>query len=183
MIDVFNHPTIAQLSRFIDGLEKQEVVSAINKHELTDSVPLSYAQERLWFIDKLEGSLHYHMPAALRFTGNLDIDALENAIVAIVNRHEAIRTVFEEVDGKAYQKVLPADQWQLDFTPISDYSGTEQDFIRSEVDRPFNLNSDHMLRAHLLQTGEAEYLLVFVMHHIASDGWSMSILVEELMEL
>ncbi|MEM9821238.1 MAG: amino acid adenylation domain-containing protein, partial [Bacteroidota bacterium] len=181
LIDIFNYPTIAQLAVFIDQLEPTVGNMTITASERPERIPLSYAQERLWFIDQLEGSVHYHMPAVLRFKGELNASALKIAISSIVNRHEVIRTVFEEVEGKAYQKIMPINQWKLNFTPLNEFAGDRDAFIAAEIERPFDLSQDHMLRANLLQVAEEEFILVFVMHHIASDGWSMSILVDELM--
>ncbi|HVI46050.1 MAG TPA: amino acid adenylation domain-containing protein, partial [Chitinophaga sp.] len=145
-----------------------------------EAIPLSFSQERLWFIDKLEGSVHYHIPTVLKFRGVLDSTALEQAFREVVNRHEVLRTVMREEDGQAWQHFLEKDSWHL--SAIDESAGREE-AIHTLLHAPFDLSQDHMLRAALLNDGPSAYLLVMVMHHIASDGWSGNVLVRELVEL
>ncbi|MEO7583968.1 MAG: amino acid adenylation domain-containing protein [Ferruginibacter sp.] len=149
-------------------------------------IPLSYSQERLWFIDRLEGSVQYHMPSVLKLTGKLNKEALTFALKEIVNRHEIVRTVFREEDGQAYQHINPVDDWQLTFIDGSLYKAdrdTLKHFIQQLINQPFDLSKDYMLRSHLISVEPGEHILVVTMHHIASDGWSRSVLVREVMEL
>ncbi|MGY0035033.1 condensation domain-containing protein [Pedobacter sp. NJ-S-72] len=105
--------------------------------------------------------------------------ALELALQMIVNRHEVLRSVIREQDGIAYQQVLKADQWKLSI--FNKEAGFNQELLVKEfIDRPFDLSADAMLRAGLFQVTADEALLVIVMHHIASDGWSLSVIVKEL---
>ncbi|MHA4812678.1 condensation domain-containing protein, partial [Flavitalea flava] len=147
-------------------------------------IPLSFAQERLWFIDKLEGSVAYHMPLILGLQGQVNEEALVYAFQAVVNRHEVLRTVITEQEGKASQRVLDGAGWRMtmledralkraDRAALSAYLG---ELIRS----PFDLSRDYTLRATLIRVGDQEWMLVLVVHHIASDGWSNAILVKEL---
>ena len=146
-------------------------------------LPLSFAQERLWFIDRLEGSQAYHMPVVLRIAGNLDPRILEKAFREIINRHEVLRTTLVEKDGTPFQRVQPAGGWTLG-CPAQPISGEEQErIIRERIARPFDLAKDHMLRADLFKTTGGGHLLVMVMHHVASDDWSMPIIVRELVTL
>jgi amino acid adenylation domain-containing protein/non-ribosomal peptide synthase protein (TIGR01720 family) len=184
--EVFDHPTIAALSVQINRQENKELLPVISRRESAMRIPLSFAQERLWFIDRLQGSVQYHMPSVFRLTGKLDKRALENALRAIVNRHEVLRTVIREEDGVGYQHINPPDQWQLQYLPgkeITDNNNTLQDYIKEFLQQPFDLAADSMLRAVLIEVAAEEYTLVTVLHHIAFDGWSVPILVQELIAL
>jgi amino acid adenylation domain-containing protein len=149
-------------------------------------IPLSFSQERLWFIDQLEGSVQYHMPVILRLRGLLDTSALSKALQGVVNRHEVLRTVIAEEEGSGYQQILSENSWELDITDGSTYASDSdklQAYIISLTQAPFDLSKDHMLRATLIELNPLEQVLVATMHHIASDGWSASILVKEVVEL
>jgi amino acid adenylation domain-containing protein len=151
-----------------------------------DGAPLSFAQERLWFIDQLEpGSTVYSIPMAWRLGGALDEVALERALGEIVRRHEALRTVFREVDGSPVQVITPFDGFAL---PVEDLSGLgeadREAAVRrrtgEEVARPFDLSAGPLVRGSLLRLGAEDHLLLLSMHHIVSDGWSMGVLFREL---
>ena len=144
------------------------------------SIPLSFSQERLWFIDQLAGSVQYHIPVVLRLKG-IDDRVLERALRGLLERHEVLRTVYREQDGIACQELLEAASWQLGRLVLEDDSTNT--LVEELVSRPFDLSQDHMLRANLLKLNKEEALLVVTMHHIASDGWSSAILSRELMEL
>ncbi len=148
-------------------------------------IPLSSSQERLWFLDQLEGSTAYHIPTVLRLRGQLDKIALELALKGVVNRHEVLRTVIVGEDGKAYQHIQPENGWKLVVIDDLIYRN-DADALRTAIkeltDAPFDLSADYMLRAYLIVTGEDEYVLSVTMHHIASDGWSSGIIVKELIE-
>ncbi len=163
-----------------EAKNKQKLIPQIKKidRSSTQEFGLSYAQERLWFIDKLQGSSSYHISGVLRLKGVLEISMLEAALRQIVARHESLRTIFTEIEGEPYQKVISADDFQLDKAEIS------TDIVEKSIDTalttPFDLGSDYMLRAHLLPIAAEEHILVLVLHHIASDGWSIPIIVKEL---
>ncbi|HET9279980.1 MAG TPA: condensation domain-containing protein, partial [Flavitalea sp.] len=149
-------------------------------------LPLSFSQERLWFIHQMEGSVQYHIPAVLRLLGALNKRALEQALHHIVHRHEVLRTVFLEKDGHARQVIRDSKEWHLNVIDGSQYSNDDtgfQKFVQQLIGEPFNLEQDYMVRAHLVQVNEEEHILVVVTHHIASDGWSTSIIVKEVIEL
>ncbi|MGO4295024.1 amino acid adenylation domain-containing protein, partial [Chitinophaga sp. RAB17] len=184
--DVFDFPTIAGLAAQLLQQTSPAATPELQRTERPAHIPLSYSQERLWFIDQLEGSLTYHIPTVLRLKGHLNREALAAAFQAIVNRHEVLRTVIAEEDGLAYQQVLEKDQWQLQITDESLYRENEavlQQYLQQLINIPFDLRSAHMLRVHLVVTGPAEHILLVVLHHIASDGWSTGIMVRELAEL
>jgi amino acid adenylation domain-containing protein/non-ribosomal peptide synthase protein (TIGR01720 family) len=175
----FLYPVIKELAAYLQTLDPKQAAPAIIVAERPALIPLSFSQERLWFIDRLEGSVQYHMPAVLNLEGALDVKALEHALQQIVNRHEILRTVIEEHGGRACQRVLDKDLWTIQV--ISDQPSGE--YINSLIRAPFDLSRDHMLRTHLFRLSDNKHTLVLTMHHIASDGWSISIIVRELVEL
>jgi len=146
--------------------------------------PLSFAQQRLWFLDQLEPGGLYNVGEALRLTGDLDVPALSRALDAIVARHEALRTTYRSVDGEPMQIVNPPAPVSF---PLVDLAGADPDEVRRRVDeevgRPFDLLRDPMLRALLIRESPTSHVLVLSMHHIATDGWSVSILFRELAAL
>ena len=151
-----------------------------------NGMQVSFAQERLWFIDQLEGSIQYHIPTILNLKGNLNVEALQYAIQQVINRHEVLRTVIRENEGRAWQYIKDKDGWQLNKLDGNQYKQDPdqlQSFIQQLINAPFNLANDYMLRAHLLGISEQEHVLIVTLHHIASDGWSNSIIVRELVEL
>ncbi|SKA37897.1 Methyltransferase domain-containing protein [Chitinophaga eiseniae] len=184
--DVFDYPTVKALSARLDHNRIDTTVPAIVKQNRPKQVPLSFGQERFWFIDQMEGSVHYHVPAVLRLKGSLQPAVLENALQTIVDRHEVLRTVMEQEDGQAYQQVKPAGNWRLNRISRPDYQhnmAALHEEISRLVAEPFDLQHDYMLRVHLIRLSEQEHVMVVILHHIASDGWSNTILVNELMEL
>ncbi|MBB6498473.1 condensation domain-containing protein, partial [Pedobacter cryoconitis] len=153
-------------------------LSAVDKIQAVSTgmnrIPLSFSQERLWFIDQLEGSVPYHITEVLELHGELSEEALVYALQTIINRHEVLRTVIRQEDGLAYQVVLPADSWQLSAIEAGE---DIQQAVAAFRQQTFDLAADHMLRAGLLGTATGGQLLVITIHHIASDGWSSSIIV------
>ncbi|MEM9822476.1 MAG: amino acid adenylation domain-containing protein, partial [Bacteroidota bacterium] len=148
-----------------------------------DKLPLSYAQERLWFIDQFEGSVQYHQPSVLRIHDELKPEFIEAALKDLVDRHEVLRTIIHAEDGSPYQEARSAEDWKMDYTRMKDGDQINdlKTKIRSIIDVPFDLSSDYMFRAHLIECGPKDFILIMVTHHIASDGWSKSILIKDLM--
>lgn len=183
--DVFTKPTISMLATFLAEEGQTSILAPLVPQERPEKLPLSFAQERLWFIDRLDGSTQYHQGAILKFKGNLDRTILEESFRAIVNRHEVLRTIFKDEDGQPYQVVMPKDQWHLDYEENADAAHPEtlNQILEAEVALPFDLSEDHMLRVKLLKVSNDQHLLIFVMHHIASDGWSLPILVNDLVNI
>ena len=148
--------------------------------------PLSFAQQQLWLVDRLRpGSPAYNVVRAFRLAGVLDMTALESALTAIVARHEALRTTFHETGGEPVQMVGPPRPVEVTVVDVSalpgDARGAALDaHLAEEARRPFDLTCDLMLRAFVARLGEREHALLLVLHHIASDGWSMSVLIDEL---
>jgi amino acid adenylation domain-containing protein len=153
------------------------------------SAPLSFAQERLWFLDQLEpGNAAYNRPLALRLSGTLDVPALEQSLTEIVGRHQVLRTTFAEVEGQPIQIIAPAAGLALpvvDFEPLAATARAVEArrLAEEEARRPFELAHGPLLRALLLRLSGQEYLLLLTMHHIVSDGWSDGILLRELWAL
>jgi len=159
--------------------------SATRQRELAQN-PLSYAQERLWFLDQLEpGSSTYNTSRAFRLFGTIDVDALQAAISAVAARHDVIRSTYTAQNGVPVQTVASPTPIKLKKIDLGSYEEEEdrerrlQELIGEEFSLPFDLTSDVMLRATLFHLSPATHLLLLVMHHIATDGWSMNILLHE----
>ncbi|MEO7583969.1 MAG: amino acid adenylation domain-containing protein [Ferruginibacter sp.] len=185
--DIFDYPTVALLASQLSGNTGNALLAAI-KVQLPrpQYIPLSFSQERLWFIDRLEGSTQYHLPAVLRLKGVLNKTALEKSLQQVVNRHEVLRTVFVEKDGMVAQQIKEKNAWALTFTDgtaFEDKPALLEQHLQQLVYEPFNLSEDYLLRASLVALNEADHVLVVTLHHIASDGWSTAILVKEVVGL
>ena len=150
--------------------------------------PLSFAQQRLWFLHELGSGAAYNMPAALAIEGKLDVAALQQTLSEIVQRHESLRTTFALQEATPYQVIQPPSSFML---PVIDLQMLASEPQNNEVKRrmaaesqqPFDLTQDLMLRGQLLQLAEERFVLLLTMHHIASDGWSIGVLVRELTAL
>ncbi len=161
-------------------------VQTIPRRADGDVCPLSFAQQRLWFLDQLEpGSSIYNIPVAMRLSGPLNVGVLEQCLNEVVRRHEALRTFFRAKEGEPFQVISKTYDLCLPMVDLSSLPETEREtqmleLVNTESHRPFDLSQDLMLRALLLRLGAEEHVLVMTMHHIASDGWSMGILKREL---
>ncbi|HEY0604516.1 MAG TPA: amino acid adenylation domain-containing protein [Herpetosiphonaceae bacterium] len=161
-------------------------------HEAYIFLP-SFAQQRLWFLDQLApGMTAYNLPSAVRLRGRLDLPALHQSLAEIIRRHEAIRTTFATVDGQLVQVVAPESEQPADaLLPLVDLRALpapERDaevrrLALEEARRPFDLAHGPLLRAGLLRVNDDEHVLLLTMHHIISDGWSLGVLVRELVAL
>ncbi|MBV1880989.1 MAG: amino acid adenylation domain-containing protein [Pseudomonadales bacterium] len=152
----------------------------------SDYYALSFAQQRLWFLDQFESdSASYNISAALRLDGHLDVEALRCVFASIVERHEALRTSFVTLDGKAQQIIHSPEDWQLPITELSDLSEKAQqqeldNAIALEAQLPFDLAQCPLMRTQLLKLNDTQHVLLVTMHHIVSDGWSLGVLVKEV---
>src|SRR5437588_9408594 len=151
-------------------------------------MPLSYAQQRLWFLAQMEGgSVTYHLPAALRLQGELDREALKRSLEAIWTRHEGLRSVFVAVEGELRVELLPAETGlplpEHDLRGAVDAEEQLQKLMFEEANAVFDLAQGPLIRAHLVRMEEDEHVLLLTQHHIVSDGWSIGILVREMTEL
>jgi len=187
----FEGPTVRELARRVEALRREGAVQLppVEPVERTGAPPLSFAQERLWFIERLQpGTSVYNIPLPLRLRGPLDVAALEGALGAVVRRHEALRTTFREVDGAPVQVVAPWDGFAL---PVDDLSALDEDareaalrrHAQEDAARPFDLVAGPLVRARLLRLGDDDHALLLCLHHVAADGWSLGILYRELAEL
>src|ERR1700719_3905817 len=148
-------------------------------------LPLSFAQQRLWFIDEFEpGATGYNSALALRLTGALDTAALTRALQGIVARHESLRTTFEGVDGKGVQVIHAEAELAMSLTEFTRGADGSPDglnrVLSRECSRPFDLRQGPLLRALLVRQSSEDHVLLLTAHHIVTDGWSMGILVDEL---
>ncbi|WP_328745020.1 amino acid adenylation domain-containing protein [Streptomyces sp. NBC_00285] len=178
--DLFRYPTVVALSeRVTEGSGELPRAALTRAQERPERVPLSSAQQRLWFLDQMEGpSATYNIPMALRLTGALDAEALRLALGDLLARHESLRTVYPIHEGKAYQSVRAPEPVGLPLVPVTDDTLAAR--LAGLSATPFHLASDIPLRAHLLALGDREHVLLLVIHHIASDGWSNAPLFRDL---
>ncbi|MEA2693615.1 MAG: hypothetical protein QOJ16_3002, partial [Acidobacteriota bacterium] len=151
--------------------------------------PLSYAQQRLWFLDQLEpGNPFYNLPGAIRLTGPLDEPALARSLAGVARRHEVLRTTFSSLSGLPVQRIgpppdLPLPVVDVSALPTGDRAAATRALVAAAVRRPFDLAMGPVMRALLLRLGTGERILVFALHHIVADGWSLRILVREVTAL
>src|ERR1051325_4141882 len=146
-------------------------------------IPSSYAQQRLWLLERLDpGTAAFNMSAAVRLTGALDVSALQQSLDEVVRRHESLRTTFAEVDGEPVQAIASNVEVLLPVIEVDDDEKLER-LIREDAQTPFDLSDGPLLRTTLVRTSAREHVLLLSMHHIVSDGWSIGVLVHELMSL
>jgi amino acid adenylation domain-containing protein len=187
----FQAATIAELAVIIDSASANtpSKISILPGQINRNSAVLSFAQQRLWFLEQLEpGRADYHISSSYHCLGDINISALQQALNAIVARHEVLRTTFTNQDGNPIQVInatspVPLQIFDLRKQPLSVQATEIQRLLSREIQRPFNFSQDLMLRSCLLQIGETEHILLLVVHHIAADGWSMRILFQELSSL
>ncbi|TYZ39399.1 non-ribosomal peptide synthetase, partial [Ralstonia solanacearum] len=158
---------------------------AITVADRGEALPLSFAQQRLWFLAQMEGgSEAYHIPVGLRLKGELDEDALRRSLDRIVARHEALRTRFVTEEGQAVQRVASADVGfaldRVDLQGQAESGQTLATLSEREANTPFDLAHGPLIRGCLVKLGEQEHVLLITMHHIVSDGWSQGVLAREL---
>lgn len=187
--ELFESPTIAAIAERIDtsqrGLDAPPLVPISRQGDL----PLSFAQQRLWFLDQFApGEVFYNIPAAVRARGPFEREALRGALEALVQRHEVLRTTFESVEGKPVQIIDPTSTVRLPVVDLRDITDnlreTEAKRVGvAEANEPFDLTRGPLLRVKLLHLAENDHVVLLTMHHIASDGWSVQILVHEISSL
>ena len=189
---LFEIPTVRALAERIEGAIKEGQylhVPAMERVSREQPLPLSYAQQRLWFLDQLEPhSSAYNIPGALHLTGRLNIVALEQSLNEVVRRHEALRTTFTLFDEQPVQVITDAQPLKLEIEDLRGLAELEREDFASrlateEARRPFDLQRGPLLRARLLRLDEEEHVLLCTMHHISSDGWSLAIFVREVAAL
>lgn len=187
--DLFEAPRLGELATRVDALlmatpaaVTAKAIEPIAVEARPDAIPLSYEQERLWFLHQLDPrSAAYNIPVVLRLDGPLDLAALKSAFGRLVARHEVLRTRFVDVAGETRQEILAHEE--LSFT-VDDLSASATEAIwthaREEALRPFDLSGEPLIRIRVLRLGPATHMVLVTMHHIVSDGWSVGILQREL---
>jgi len=188
-ISFFATPTVASLAAAVARNHSESAEQSIPRRVNRDPAPLSFAQERLWFLDQMEpGSPAYNRPANFRLTGRLNARALELSLSEIIRRHEVLRTRFVVESGKPVQVICPARAQTLSLVDLYEHPAPEreiraQELAAEEAQRPFDLTQGPLIRSTLLRLGEADHVLLLTIHHIAFDGWSLSVLARELAAL
>ena len=185
---LFEAPTVGGMARQILSEMREGRLEQPRRIELAprgSELPLSFAQQRLWFLEQLESAgAAYHIPAIIRIGGRLDVKALEQTLGELVRRHETLRTTFRVVEGEPVQSIGPSFDVEL---PVIDLSAMPEDKRAAEAvrlsseqaQRGFDLSKGPLLRAALLRLAEEEHVFALTFHHIISDGWSMGVLVKE----
>jgi amino acid adenylation domain-containing protein len=186
---IFEEPTIARLAKYVEAAKKVGEsldLPPIRPISRDQELPLSFAQQRLWFIHQLEpDSPAYNIPFAVRFAGALNLTALERSMNEVMRRHEALRTIFRSVAGWPAQVIKPVQRLNFPVVDLSELSKSIRDLemkrlISEEGGTPFDLAEGPLLRLTLLRIGEQEHVVLLTLHHIVSDGWSTSVLTREV---
>jgi amino acid adenylation domain-containing protein len=185
---LFECPTVDELAeRASEVMREDEHLPhlPLTRREHAGPRPLSYAQQRLWFVNQLDpGSAAYNVPLTVRFGGGLSHEVLEQTLTEIVRRHEILRTRFVAEGGEAYQHILPVAPVEI---PLIDLSGLGREEQQQRAERliaeveelPFDLSAERLFRTALIKLGDEEFILILTMHHIVSDAWSLGILIRE----
>ncbi len=186
---LFESPTVVGLAAAVDQQEAAATQISISPIARDGHLSLSFAQQRLWFLDQLEGqSAAYNISQILQLAGHLDINALEQAIAEIVRRHEVLRTTFQVFNDEPVQVITPAEPLTLPVVDLQSWSETTrsdevQRLTNEAANTPFDLERDRLIRIKLLKLAPESHVLLVTMHHIVSDGWSMGIFDQELSTL
>ena len=189
--DLFDDPTIRGLaSKVIKGSAgARRVITRAQPAERDEGIPLSFAQQRLWFIDQLEpGSSLYNINRALRLRGSLDLVRLEQAVQLIAARHEILRTNFVATDGKPLQRSsssgsLPFQFHDLESLPVDGRETAAREIVATESQRPFDLANGPLARISVIRLADDQYVLLLTIHHIIADAWTVTIFFRELSAL
>ena len=189
ILSFFANPRLADLADYIERTRRTKPpleASPIQPVSRNEKLPLSFAQQRLWFLSQLEpASIVYHRSLALRITGKLQTQAIEQCLNEIVRRHEVLRTNFQVIDGEPVQVIAPNRNVDLPLIDLSKlpYGERESEALRQairESQKPFDLARGALLRTCLYRLGGQNHLLLFVTHHMVFDGWSDNVLLGEL---
>ncbi len=159
-------------------------LSGMQMVRATQTAPLSFAQQRLWFLDQYEPeNILYNIPAAIRLKGDLNVTALEQSLSEILRRHETLRTTFAIVDDRPVQVIHEARDFRLPVIELRENQQAAAQFAAEEARKPFDLSAGPLLRVKLLRLTDDDHVLLITMHHIISDGWSIKVLIRELSAL
>ena len=189
---LFASPTVAELAERVERTQREQqglLAPPIVSVPRNQRLPLSFAQQRLWFLDQLEpNNPLYNIPRPLRLTGELNVEALEQALNAIAARHEALRTTYGSEQGQPFQIIAselrqPLKVFDLSSVPVPEREKEAHRLVEKEVATPFDLANGPIIRYMLLKLEDEDHILVVNTHHIADDGWSTGILLREMTEL
>nr|APD72137.1 non-ribosomal peptide synthetase 6 [Streptomyces sp.] len=176
---LFDRPTVRALAAALN--DAAAAAPALTAQPRPDFAPLSFAQQRLWFLHRLEGpSPTYNIPLALRLSGRLDRAALDLALRDVVERHESLRTVYPEHKGEPLQRVLPAEQTAIALSVSATTEEALAEDLIAAARYGFDLAGEPPVRGHLLSLSEREHVLLLLLHHIAGDGWSLAPLARDM---
>ncbi|WP_288048804.1 non-ribosomal peptide synthetase, partial [Nocardia sp.] len=179
---LFDASTVAALAARVESRAGDGARKALVARERPEDVPLSLAQQRMWFLNRFDTeSAVNNIPVAIRLSGELDVAALQVAVIDVIDRHESLRTVFPETASGPVQVVLDAAQIVPDLTPYRVTENTLFDHLIDLASMAFDVTSEVPLHARLFEISETEYVLGMVMHHISADGWSMGPLARDVM--
>jgi amino acid adenylation domain-containing protein/non-ribosomal peptide synthase protein (TIGR01720 family) len=189
---LFDAPTVAGLARIVESSRNaaQGVAAPpLRPVPREGELPLSFAQQRLWFLWQLEpDSPFYNIPSAVRLTGKLDVAMLERSLNEVIRRHESLRTIVESRDGKAVQVIAPELRLRLPVEDLSELPAEEREAVArrraaEEAQQAFDLARGPLIRARLLRLAADEHVALYTLHHLISDGWSMNLLIREIATL
>ncbi|MEU4344825.1 amino acid adenylation domain-containing protein, partial [Nocardia sp. NPDC023852] len=179
---LFDASTVGALAARVESHAGDGARKALVARERPEEVPLSLAQQRMWFLNRFDtGSALYNIPIGIRLSGQLDVAALQVAIIDVIDRHESLRTVFPETNSGPVQVVLDAAQIVPDLTPVPVTEHNLIDHVVELASMAFDVTSEVPLHARLFEISESEYVLGMVVHHISADGWSMGPLARDVM--
>lgn len=186
---LFDNNTIASLAIILDGVEEgsgEDLKIPIAKS--SSKYPLSSSQRRIWLLSQMEGGKYaYNMPGIYSFNGELNIEKFKSAFLFLIKRHESLRTVFkEDLDENIYQYILEPNELEftVNYEDFRNSSSNELELkLKEEINHSFDLENGPLLKVSLFKTGEDQYILIFIIHHIVSDGWSMGVLLRDLISI
>ncbi|WP_283016217.1 non-ribosomal peptide synthetase/type I polyketide synthase [Marilutibacter maris] len=186
--EVFDALRLDRLAARIEQQSGAALRPTISALPWTERAPASFAQQRLWFIDQMGGSTQYHLPLAIRIHGAFDLAVAERALSALLSRHEPLRTVLASSRQGLMQEVRAADRFVLEKVDLGGIDATERqtaldEFIARDAAAPFDLSLDLMLRAAFVRLSDDDGVLILNIHHVASDGWSSAVLMQEFAAL
>jgi amino acid adenylation domain-containing protein len=190
--DLFLCPTIREMGELIERRREEGAdfaVTAIELRERPERLPLSFSQERVWFLEQLlPGNTAYNAYVTIRFDGTLDIDALQRSLDEIVRRHEILRTSFKAIDGRPAQQIEEPETVDMPIIDLSDLPETQRraqvdEWVQRECQRSFDITRTPLVRWTLLREGPESHTLIQVEHHFVHDGWTMSVLLREIKAL
>ena len=185
--DLFEAPTIAELALKIEQARLQTAgikMPPLTRQPRDGHLPLSFAQQRLWFLDQLSpDSPFYNIPAAVRIKGQLNVQALEQAVNEIIRRHEVLRTIFVNNNGQPEQKILDEVQFELPVIDLQNAPNQDEEvrqLLNQDAMQPFKLDQWPLFRLQLVKLSSHDHIFMFTMHHIISDGWSTGVFMREV---